>query len=87
MAALQDKVVLVTGASSGLGAQTIWTQSGVSAPGVKDPKGVFVPDGELQAAQHIGRLYEQREMLIASLTELKRWSVSDAWTRPHPITR
>ena len=27
-------------------------------------------DGELQAAQHIGRLYEQREMLIASLTAM-----------------
>jgi hypothetical protein len=27
-------------------------------------------DGELHAAQHIGRLYEQREMLIASLTAM-----------------
>ena len=36
-----------------LQAKTIWTQSGLSAPGVKDPKGCWLPDEELQAARNL----------------------------------
>src|SRR5262245_51665689 len=34
-----------------LQAKTVWTQSGLSVGGAKDPKGCWVPAGELQAAQ------------------------------------
>jgi len=36
-----------------LHAETIWTQSGLSAPGVKDPKGCFVPHEELEHARQL----------------------------------
>ncbi len=35
-----------------LGAQTIWTQSGLSAAGVNDPKGCWVPEEELRRARN-----------------------------------
>jgi predicted CoA-binding protein len=34
-------------------AKTIWTQSGLSAAAVNDPKGCWVPDNELQAARSL----------------------------------
>ena len=36
-----------------LGAQTIWTQSGLSAAGVIDPKGCWVPQEELRLARNL----------------------------------
>lgn len=36
-----------------LGAQTIWTQSGLSAAGVIDPKGCWVPEEELRLARNL----------------------------------
>ena len=36
-----------------LGAKTIWTQSGLSAPGVSDAKGCWVPEAELQSARQL----------------------------------
>ncbi len=36
-----------------LHAQTIWTQSGLSAAEVKDPKGCWVPEEELRSARHL----------------------------------
>jgi hypothetical protein len=36
-----------------LGAQTIWTQSGLSAAGVNDPKGSWVPEEELRLARNL----------------------------------
>jgi len=36
-----------------LGAQTIWTQSGLSAAGVIDPKGCWVPEEELLLARNL----------------------------------
>ncbi len=36
-----------------LGAHTIWTQSGLSAAGVNDPKGCWVAEAELRLAQNL----------------------------------
>jgi sugar phosphate isomerase/epimerase len=36
-----------------LGAKTIWYQSGLNATGGKDPKGCWVPEGELQIARRL----------------------------------
>jgi predicted CoA-binding protein len=36
-----------------LQARTIWTQSGLSAEGVKDPKGCWVPADEFQVARNL----------------------------------
>jgi predicted CoA-binding protein len=36
-----------------LQAKTIWAQSGLSAAGVKDPKGCWVPEGELRLARNL----------------------------------
>ena len=36
-----------------LGGKTIWTQSGLSAPGVSDAKGCWVPEAELQSARQL----------------------------------
>src|SRR2546425_54749 len=36
-----------------LGAQTIWTQSGLSAAGVNDPKGCWMPEEELRLARNL----------------------------------
>lgn len=36
-----------------LHAKTIWTQSGVSAAGINDPKGCWLPDEELQSARSL----------------------------------
>jgi hypothetical protein len=36
-----------------LGAQTIWTQSGLSAAGVNDPQGCWAPEEELRLARNL----------------------------------
>jgi predicted CoA-binding protein len=36
-----------------LNAKTIWTQSGLSAAGVKDPKGCWVPEEQLKSVQSL----------------------------------
>jgi predicted CoA-binding protein len=36
-----------------LQAKTIWTQSGLSAAGVNDPKGCWVPEEELRSARNL----------------------------------
>jgi predicted CoA-binding protein len=36
-----------------LRAETIWTQSGLSAPDTKDPKGCWAPDEELESARQL----------------------------------
>src|SRR6266545_5883179 len=36
-----------------LHAKTVWTQSGVSAAGVNDPRGCWVPEDELQVARNL----------------------------------
>jgi predicted CoA-binding protein len=36
-----------------IGAKTIWTQSGLSAAGVNDPKGCWVPEQELRLARNL----------------------------------
>jgi predicted CoA-binding protein len=36
-----------------LQAKTVWTQSGVTAEGAKDPKGCWVPEPELRAARSL----------------------------------
>lgn len=38
-----------------LGAKTIWTQSGFSAPGIKDPKGCWLSEQDLQLARDLVR--------------------------------
>jgi predicted CoA-binding protein len=38
-----------------LGGKTIWTQSGLSALGVRDAKGCWVPEAELQSARQLVR--------------------------------
>jgi predicted CoA-binding protein len=38
-----------------LGGKTIWTQSGLSAPGVSDAKGCWVPESELRSARQLVR--------------------------------
>jgi predicted CoA-binding protein len=42
--------------AKGLRAKTIWTQSGLSAAGVNDPKGCWVPEEELRSARYLVRL-------------------------------
>jgi predicted CoA-binding protein len=39
--------------AKGLGAKTIWTQSGLSAAGVNNPKGCWVPEEELRLARNL----------------------------------
>lgn len=39
--------------AKGLGAKTIWTQSGLSVVGVNNPKGCWVPDEELRLARNL----------------------------------
>jgi predicted CoA-binding protein len=39
--------------AKGLLAKTIWTQSGLSGDGVKDPKGCWVPADDLQLARNL----------------------------------
>ena len=39
--------------AKGLGANTIWTQSGLSAAGVNSPKGCWVPEEELRLARNL----------------------------------
>jgi predicted CoA-binding protein len=41
--------------AKGLHAKTIWTQSGLSAAGVNDPKGCWVPEEELRSARDLVR--------------------------------
>ena len=36
-----------------LGAETIWTQSGLAAPDTKDPKGCWAPNEELESARQL----------------------------------
>jgi sugar phosphate isomerase/epimerase len=36
-----------------LGAKTIWYQSGLNATGGRDPKGCWVPEGELQIPRRL----------------------------------
>jgi hypothetical protein len=43
----------IIGTAKDLQAKTIWTQSGLSAPGVNDPKGCWLPDEELIQIQHL----------------------------------
>ena len=43
----------IVASAKGLQAKTIWTQSGLSAPGVKNPKGCWVPDEELDLARNL----------------------------------
>jgi predicted CoA-binding protein len=39
--------------AQGLGAKTIWTQSGLSAAGVNNPKGCWMPQEELRLARNL----------------------------------
>jgi predicted CoA-binding protein len=39
--------------AKGLGAKIIWTQSGLSAAGVNNPKGCWVPEEELRLARNL----------------------------------
>ena len=41
----------IIGAAKALQARAVWTQSGLSAAGVKNRKGCWVPDGDLRTAQ------------------------------------
>jgi predicted CoA-binding protein len=41
--------------AKGLHAKTIWTQSGLSAAGVNDPKGCWTPEEELRSARDLVR--------------------------------
>src|ERR1700682_6135923 len=45
----------IVGTAKRLGAKTIWTQSGLSAPGVSDTKACWVPEAELQSARQLVR--------------------------------
>jgi predicted CoA-binding protein len=49
---LGELAQIVTNAK-GLQAKTIWTQSGLSAEGVNDPKGCWVPADDLQVARNL----------------------------------
>jgi len=40
----------------GLNAKTLWTQSGLSATGVNDPKGCWIPEEELAVARKLVEL-------------------------------
>ena len=39
--------------AKGLDAKTIWTQSGLSAAGVNNPRGCWVPEEELRLARNL----------------------------------
>jgi hypothetical protein len=41
--------------AQGLGAKTVWTQSGFSANGLKDPKGCWIAEPELKAARSLAQ--------------------------------
>ncbi len=43
----------IVATAKGFHAKTIWTQSGLSAAGVKDTKGCWVPEEELRLARNI----------------------------------
>jgi len=43
----------VIATATSLGAKTLWTQSGLSAQDVKDPRGCWLPDQEFQAARKL----------------------------------
>jgi len=43
----------IVATAKALRAETIWTQSGLSAAGVNDPKGFWAPEEELQSARRI----------------------------------
>ena len=43
----------IVATAKGFHAKTIWTQSGLSAAGVKDAKGCWVPEEELRLARNI----------------------------------
>lgn len=45
----------IVGAARALQSQAVWTQSGRSAAGTKDPKGCWLPEEELRAAQTLVR--------------------------------
>ena len=45
----------ILAAAKGLQTRTMWTQSGWSAVGVKDPKGCWVPEDELELARNLVR--------------------------------
>jgi hypothetical protein len=45
----------VIATAKSLHAKTLWTQSGLSAAGVKDPKGCWVPEEELRVARNVAQ--------------------------------
>lgn len=63
-----------------LGATTIWTQSGLSAAGVSDTKGCWIPEAELQSA---GQLV--RSAGLELITQPYIGDVARQLTRPSPV--
>ena len=43
----------IVSAAQSVGATTIWTQSGLSAPGIRDVRGCWLPDDEFRSAQQL----------------------------------
>jgi hypothetical protein len=59
-----------------LRAKAIWTQSGLAAPGVKDPNGCWLPDEELQAARRLIEAAGMKHIAAPYIVDLL--SVSDS---------
>jgi predicted CoA-binding protein len=51
-----SELPMIIATAKALNAKAIWTQSGLSATGVKDPRGCWVPDQEHQRADEVVRL-------------------------------
>lgn len=46
-----DDLPAIVGIAKGLGAKAIWTQSGMAAPGVKDPTACWLPAADFESAR------------------------------------
>jgi hypothetical protein len=55
-----------------LHAKTIWTQSGLSAAGVNDPQGCWVPIDELQSARNLVQSAEMNHVAEPYIGEVAR---------------
>jgi len=43
----------IVASAKGLGAKAVWTQSGLSGPGIKDPKGCWLTEEERRSAENL----------------------------------
>jgi hypothetical protein len=59
-----------------LRARAVWTQSGLAGPGLKDPKGCWLPDEELQAARRLIETAGMQHIAAPYIVDLL--SVSDS---------